>query len=277
MIRHAAKIDPKQAHVVAQWPAGRPIVCCRFEPEGPFPFLRARKLRPSSVSTWPTARRSPSRAGTIPGSSRWRSLRTARRLLQRRRRRSSCSSGRRPPPRPNRSGRSRPTKAGSAPSPSAPTASCSPPAATTGSSALGYRRPVSWIRELTGHAGHIYSLEYHSEWQDPPERRSSWCDQGVGSDLRSSARRTFDAKALHTYEGGQQVDFGGVRGMAIAPDQSRHRRRRPAQGDEPAGRRARADRPGLRHKDPKAREDPADRRHHRRRDLAAALPGRRQL
>jgi WD40 repeat protein len=31
------------------------------------------------------------------------------------------------------------------------------------------------------------------------------------------ATGSFDAKALHTYEGGQQVDFGGVRGMAIGP------------------------------------------------------------
>jgi len=30
--------------------------------------------------------------------------------------------------------------------------------------------------------------------------------------------RTFDAKALHTYEGGQQVDYGGVRSIAISPD-----------------------------------------------------------
>ena len=34
----AAKIDPKQAHVLAQWPAGRPIVCCRFDPKGRFLF-----------------------------------------------------------------------------------------------------------------------------------------------------------------------------------------------------------------------------------------------
>ena len=38
--RHAipAGFDPKQAHVVAQWPAGRPMVCCRFEPRGRFLF-----------------------------------------------------------------------------------------------------------------------------------------------------------------------------------------------------------------------------------------------
>ena len=32
------RIDPKQAHLIAQWPAGRPIVCCRFDPKGRFLF-----------------------------------------------------------------------------------------------------------------------------------------------------------------------------------------------------------------------------------------------
>ena len=30
--------------------------------------------------------------------------------------------------------------------------------------------------------------------------------------------QTFDAKALHTYEGGQRVDYGGVRAQALSPD-----------------------------------------------------------
>ena len=31
-----ARFDPKQAHVMAQWPAERPIVSCRFDPGGRF-------------------------------------------------------------------------------------------------------------------------------------------------------------------------------------------------------------------------------------------------
>src|ERR1017187_4769154 len=31
-------VDANQAHVLTQWPAGRPIVCCRFEPKGRFLF-----------------------------------------------------------------------------------------------------------------------------------------------------------------------------------------------------------------------------------------------
>ena len=30
--------------------------------------------------------------------------------------------------------------------------------------------------------------------------------------------QTFDAKALHTYEGGQRVDYGGVRAQALSAD-----------------------------------------------------------
>src|SRR3954471_18082776 len=42
MMRNAdvvpARFEPKQAHVVSQWPAERPMVCCRFEPRGRFVF-----------------------------------------------------------------------------------------------------------------------------------------------------------------------------------------------------------------------------------------------
>ena len=33
-----AGLDPKQAHVLAQWPVERPVVCCRFDPRGRFVF-----------------------------------------------------------------------------------------------------------------------------------------------------------------------------------------------------------------------------------------------
>lgn len=73
------------------------------------------------------------------------------------------------------------------------------------------------VRELTGHGNHVYSLEFH------PDGKTL-----LSGDLLGSIRQwdiatgklvgTFDAKPLHTYEGGQMVDFGGVRGLAISPD-----------------------------------------------------------
>ena len=73
------------------------------------------------------------------------------------------------------------------------------------------------VHELSGHLGHVYSLEFH------PGGKSLLSGDLLGAiqewDLASGkAIGGFDAKALHTYEGGQQVDFGGVRGLAISPD-----------------------------------------------------------
>jgi WD40 repeat protein len=72
------------------------------------------------------------------------------------------------------------------------------------------------VRELKGHERPVYSVQFHS-----------------GGDLLSGdlvgvikqwnistgeSPRSFDAKPLHTYEGGQQVDYGGVRTIAVSGD-----------------------------------------------------------
>jgi WD40 repeat protein len=73
------------------------------------------------------------------------------------------------------------------------------------------------IRELPGHELDVYSVAFHPNGQ--------WI---VSGDLLGQIRqwesatgkmlRTFDAKALHTYEGGQQVHYGGVRALTFSPD-----------------------------------------------------------
>jgi WD40 repeat protein len=73
------------------------------------------------------------------------------------------------------------------------------------------------VRELSEHEVPVYSLLWHPNGQTL-----------VSGDLRGNVKqwdlttgmltRSFDAKALHSYNGGQQVDFGGVRGMALSPD-----------------------------------------------------------
>jgi len=73
------------------------------------------------------------------------------------------------------------------------------------------------VRELPGHERHIYSLLFHPSGQfllsgDLMGVLNQW-EVATGK-----LTRTFDAKPLHTYEGGQQVDYGGVRTMAISPD-----------------------------------------------------------
>ena len=72
----------------------------------------------------------------------------------------------------------------------------------------------------------------------------------------------FDAKALHTYEGGQQVDFGGVRGMAIGRREPPWRRRL-HKATNPLGA---VNEPMVLVFDAKSRkltQTPANRRHHR--------------
>lgn len=73
------------------------------------------------------------------------------------------------------------------------------------------------IRELPGHERHVYCVLFHPSGQfllsgDLMGVIMQW---EVAS---GKVARTFDAKPLHTYEGGQQVDYGGVRSMALSPD-----------------------------------------------------------
>ena len=207
--------DPKQAHVAAQWPTGRPLVSCRFEPKGRFVFcgLESSAIqrfnladgKPTSfagghdswvfslafssdgerffsgggdgrITVWETAAATPAPIKKIDAHQGWiRAMGVSRDGLL-------LASG----------GNDRVVKLWDV---------------TTGAS----------VRELKGHAGHIYSLEFH------PDGKTLLTGDLLGSirqwDLATgNLLGTFDAKPLHTYEGGQQVDFGGVRGLAITPD-----------------------------------------------------------
>jgi WD40 repeat protein len=73
------------------------------------------------------------------------------------------------------------------------------------------------VREMKGHTRDVYSLLWHPSGQfllsgDLMGGIRQW-EVSTGE-----AVRTFEAKDLHSYNGGQQVDFGGVRGMSLSPD-----------------------------------------------------------
>ena len=73
------------------------------------------------------------------------------------------------------------------------------------------------IHTLEGHKKHIYSLLFHPDGKlllsgDLEGIVNVW-EIATGELLRS-----FAAKDLHTYHRGQQVDYGGVRCMAVSPD-----------------------------------------------------------
>lgn len=73
------------------------------------------------------------------------------------------------------------------------------------------------VRSFTGHECHVYSVLFHPSGQfvlsgDLKGQVHQW------ETATAKLVRTFDAKALHSFNGGQGVDFGGVRAMAISPD-----------------------------------------------------------
>lgn len=75
----------------------------------------------------------------------------------------------------------------------------------------------SLVKELKGHERDVYCVQFHPSG-----------DLLLSGDLMGSLRKwnladskeigSFDAAPLHSYNGGQKVDFGGVRGLSVSPD-----------------------------------------------------------
>lgn len=73
------------------------------------------------------------------------------------------------------------------------------------------------VGELSGHGRHVYAIAFHPGGNfllsgDLTGSLRQW-DLASGKEVRS-----FDAKILHSYNGGQKVDFGGIRAIAVSPD-----------------------------------------------------------
>ncbi|MFN8707011.1 MAG: WD40 repeat domain-containing protein [Planctomyces sp.] len=76
------------------------------------------------------------------------------------------------------------------------------------------------IHEFKGHMKQVYSVTWHPSGQfllsgDLGGSVRQW-DLAAGKESRA-----FDATPLFSFNGGQGVDFGGVRGLAISPDGKR--------------------------------------------------------
>ena len=73
------------------------------------------------------------------------------------------------------------------------------------------------VREMRGHEKDVYSLLFHPSGEfllsgDLLGKVRQW-EVATGKICRS-----FEAKDLHTYNGGQRVHYGGVRSIALSPD-----------------------------------------------------------
>lgn len=72
------------------------------------------------------------------------------------------------------------------------------------------------VKQWQGHAKNVYSVQFM-----PDGKRVLSGDLGGVVQLRAleaeDVKASFEAKPLHTYEGGQMVDFGGVRCLAVRP------------------------------------------------------------
>ena len=72
------------------------------------------------------------------------------------------------------------------------------------------------VHELVGHNSHVYCVFFHPSGAllsgDLQAELRQW-DVATGKTVR-----TFDAKALHAYEPGERVDYGGVRTLALTSD-----------------------------------------------------------
>lgn len=216
MLLNSAVPDARQAHIVSEWAHDRPLVGCRFDPAGRYVFCAAehtaaarfstadgsKTLFPGGHQSWISGFAfSQDGALTVSG---------------------GCDG--------------RLTwwdTAAEAPTPIRSIAAhgrhwvrsiAANPAGTLLVSGGNDKMVRVWsipdgtlVREYVGHQKHIYSVTFdHSG-----ERLLSGDLAGVVKEWDVAAGtevRTFDAKELWSYNGGQGVDFGGVRALAVSPD-----------------------------------------------------------
>ena len=211
-----AGLDPKAAHIVSQWPYDRPLDTCRFDPGGKFVFCGAedanvqrfkmgdgaKTIFSGGHDTWVAAIGFSKDgkqfiSGGCDGKLTWWDATTA--------------------------AATKPLHSIDAHNGWLRTLDVSPDGmlvATGGND----NRVRLWnmadgkaVREFAGHQGHVYSVAFHPEGKfllsgDLMGVLNQW-ELSTGKLVR-----TFDAKPLHSFEGGQHVNYGGVRAFAFSPD-----------------------------------------------------------
>jgi WD40 repeat protein len=210
-----AGFDVKQAHVTAEWPHDRPLVVCRFDPTGKYAFCGAqdalvvrynladgaRTLFAGGHEAWVYAVAfskdgATAISGGADGKISWWE-----------------AAAEKPAPMRTVEGHQGWARALAVSPDGAVLAS----GGNDGKVRLWNVADGKLATELSGHSRPVYSVAFH------PQGKVLLSGDLMGVvkqwDLTSGKEaRTFDAAALHTYEGGQRVDYGGVRSMAISPD-----------------------------------------------------------
>ncbi len=208
--------DPKQAHVVSQWPADRPLISCRFDPQGKYVFCGAED---AGISRFSLA--DGTRTAFVGGHSTWvKSLAFTKdggHLI------SGGYDGKliwwetaAATPVPIRSIAAHGTSWIRSLELS-PDGSLLASAGNDSRVRLWNPADGSLLQEFSGHEKHVWSVTF-----DPSGRFIATGDLGgivkeweiaTGKEIRSC-----DGKELWSYNGGQQVDFGGVRALSVSRD-----------------------------------------------------------
>jgi hypothetical protein len=211
-----AKVDPKEAHLLTQFPTSKPITCCRFDPQGRFLFcsLEGPAFERFQLSDG-------KKVAFAGGHDAWvfsLAISADGETIY------SAGSDGRIAVWPATAAEPKPIRRIEAHQGWARAVAVSPDGsvlATGGNDRMvRFWNPStgSLIRECGGHLGHVYSLEI-----DPTGKKL------LSGDLLGKIQEwdlatgrlmgTYDAKPLHTYEkANQHVDFGGVRALTFSPD-----------------------------------------------------------
>ncbi len=206
--------DPKQTHVVHEWKYTSPLICCRFDPQGRYVFSSAED---SHLQRWefPSGKLT-----TLEGHDSW-----VRDIVLLADGETVVTVGcdeqmlfwpvdeEKPQP-------IRKVKAHNGWIRCADGSPDGKMLATGGNDNLVKLWDASdgrQVQQLSGHECHIYSVMFHPAGEfllsgDLSGQVKQW-EISSGKQIHS-----FDAKDLHTYNGGQQVHYGGVRSLALSPD-----------------------------------------------------------
>jgi len=210
------KADPTQTHVTREYKHDSPLICCRFDPTGRFVFASAEDR---SVLRWNLASESGDKIQMLGHDSWVRDFAFAKEgsvvvsagyddtLIW------WPVEGEKPEP-------IRELKAHKG---WIRTVAVSPDGSLLASAGndrvvkLWKMEDGSPVRQFEGHERDVYSSLFHPDGEflltgDLKGTIHQW-EVATGKRVR-----TFDAKALNTYNGGQQVDYGGVRGLTVSPD-----------------------------------------------------------